>query len=122
MSRILLNFIFDFPATLFITKDCSFTLILMPTSLVFKLLCILSTSFLAYDSLVKVVQLFKRFPMIYSRTIFRKKNSTLWGPGFKISHFRFSSVAEAVCTPTMAACVFFSSYYPVTKIKCFLVR
>ena len=91
MSRILLNFIFDFPATLFITKDCSFTLMLMPTSLVFKLLYILSTSFLAYDSLVKVVQLFKRFPMIYSRTIFRKKNLTLGVQGSKSAIFVFFS-------------------------------
>ena len=30
----------------------------------------------------------------------------LWGPGFKIYHFCFSAVAEAVCTPTMATCVF----------------
>ena len=47
----------------------------------------------------------------------KKHFPTLWGPGFKICHFRFSAVAEAVCTPTMATCVSFTSYCLMTKIK-----
>ena len=55
--------------------------------------------------------------MVASMTIFGSF-SALLGTGLKIYHFHFSAVAEAVCTPTMASCVFFTSQYPITKIKC----
>ena len=116
--RILINFIFDFQVILF-AKIAQSHLHYLSTSLVLKLLYVLSTSFLAYSSFIKVVQLFKSFPMIYSTVIFRRKKiSALWGLGFKIRHFRFSVVAEAVCTPTIAPCVcFLTSQYPMTEIK-----
>ena len=79
------------------------------------LMYILPTSFLAYGPFVTVFQLFKSFPMVCSMTIFTKKNLTLWGSGFKIRHFCIFAEAEAVCTPTMAACVFISSYYPMSN-------
>ena len=106
--RIMINFIFDFQAILLFAKIAQSHLHYLSTSLVLKLLYVLSTSFLAYSSFIKVVQLFKSFPMIYSTVIFRRKKiSALWGLGFKIRHFRFSVVAEAVCTPTIAPCVCF---------------
>ena len=70
----MINFIFDFQAMLLFAKIAQSDLHHLSTSLVFKLLYVLSTSFLAYSSFVKVVQLFKSFPMIYSMTIFRKKS------------------------------------------------
>ena len=72
--RILINFIFDFQAMLLFAKIAQSDLHHLSTSFVLKLLYVLSTSFLAYSSFVKVVQLFKSFPMIYSMTIFRKKS------------------------------------------------
>ena len=41
--------------------------------------------------------------------IWEKVFSTQWGPRFKIHHFCFSAVAEAVCAPIMATLIFFSS-------------
>ena len=84
----------------------SYTYIFLPISLVLKLLYVLCTSFLAHGYFVKVVQLFKSFPMVCSMTIFGKQLPTVWGPGFEICHFSFSAVAEPVCTPTMATCIF----------------
>ena len=108
---------FYFPATLFIAEIVQSHLRYLPTSLVLKLLYILSTSFLAYGSFVKVVQIFKSFPTVYSMTIFGKKLFNLMGLRVQNRHFCFSAVAGAVCSPTVATCVFFSSQYSVTKFK-----
>ena len=72
MSRNLINFIFDFPVTLLIANIAQSHLHYLSSSLVLKLQYILSTLFLAYGSFVKVVQLFRSFPMIYRMTIFEK--------------------------------------------------
>ena len=72
MLRIFINFVFDFQAILLFTKIAQSHLYYLSTSLALKLLLVLSTSFLPCGSLVKVVQLFKNFPMIYSMIIFRK--------------------------------------------------
>ena len=60
-----MNFIFDFQATLLISKIGESHLHYSPTSLVLKLLYILSTSFLAYGSFVNVLQLLKLVSAIF---------------------------------------------------------
>ena len=107
--RILKNFIFGFLATLLFAKICSVTLTLLfayflslkisvrPFYFIFGL-CFLCESCSAPHELSNGMQ---------HDHIWKKKFSTLWDPGFKIHHFRFSAIAEAVCTPTMATCVFF---------------
>ena len=116
MLRILTKFIFDFLATLLFAKTTWVILkLLRPTFEVLNLLFVLSTSFLAYGSFAKVVPLFKSFPMVCSMSTF-ERFSALFGTRFKICHFCFSAVAEAVCTPLWTR-VFLTSWYPMTKIK-----
>ena len=87
--RILINFIFDFQAILLFAKIAHSHLHYLSTSLVLKLLYVLYTSFLPYGSFVKIVQLFKSFPMIYSMIIFRKKIQPYGAQGSKPAIFVF---------------------------------
>ena len=80
---------FDFPAALLFAKIAQSHLLHLPTFLVLKLLSILSTSFLAYGSYVKVVQPFKRFLTVCSMTIFGKKIQPYEAQGSKSSIFVF---------------------------------
>ena len=84
----------------------------MPTSLVLKLLYIISTSFLAYGSFVKVVQLLKSFRMIYSMTIFRKKINPM-RPRVQNPQFSFLCSSWSCMHPHCGYLCFFSSYYPM---------
>ena len=111
MSRIEINFVFDFPATLS-PRLLSHTYFLRLKTSVHPFYFIFSLWFFC-----KSCSALQQRSSEYSMTIFRKNKSTLYGSGFKIYHFRFSAAAEAVCTPTMATCVFVSSYYPMVKLN-----
>ena len=80
---------FDFKAILLFAEIAQSHLHYLSTSLVLKLLYILSTWFLTYGSFVKVVQLFRSFTMIYSMTIFRKKTFNPIGPRIQNPPFSF---------------------------------
>ena len=75
----MINFIFDFQAILLFAKIAQSHLHYLSTSLVLKLLYVLSTSFLAYSSFIKVVQLFKSFPRCTVRSYLEEKKFQLYG-------------------------------------------
>ena len=74
------------------------------TSFILKLLCLFYFIFGLWFFWENWSVLQELFNCMYHDHIWKK--STLWGPGFKICFFHFSTVAQAVCTPTMATCVF----------------
>ena len=80
---------FDFPAALLFAKIVQSHLLHLRTFLVLKLLSILSTSFLASGSSVKVVQPVKSFRTVCSMTIFGKKIQPYEVHGSKSSIFVF---------------------------------
>ena len=87
------KFCFWFPSHIvdwLLLRMLSHTYKYFPTSLVSQLY-ICSTSFLAYGIFLKVVQLFKNFPTVYSSTIFEKKSNFMRPRIQKLPFWFFSS-------------------------------
>ena len=113
--RILINIVFDFQTILLFAKITQSHSYYLSTSLVLKLLFVLSTLFLA--SFVNDFQLFKSFPMISSMTIFRKNIFQPMGPRFQNPLFSFSCSNSSCIHPHYCSMCFFTSQCPMTKTK-----